>query len=140
MRISSGAVLCLLVLGLIIACQPSASITVDDIVGEWRMELAGKAWGTWLFLNEDGTFAMTHGQDYDPNSPYGKYTERGRFELDGNKITFFIDESDDCPGSVTSSEIELTEDGKLQATALTGDCEPEYFFPGPVYTFSRIEP
>lgn len=132
---------CLLALSLFTACQPApvSRLSIDDIVGTWRMELADKAWGPWMFLNEDGTFAFTNVPNPDENPIADQYSVKGRYELEGNTITFHHDmDGTGCPGGVDSWKIEITKEGKLQGTLLEADCQPP--FPGPIYIFSRLSP
>jgi hypothetical protein len=130
---------CLLAVSLITACQPTESITVDDIVGDWRMQTSVEVWGPWLFLDEDGTYTFANVPNPNENPIADEYSVKGRFELEGSTLTMFHDiDSDACPGGEDSYTIEITEDGKLQGTLLETDCPLP--FPGPTYTFVRLSP
>lgn len=130
--------LCIALLCLCAGCAtPSQDMELEDIVGVWRMELAEKVWGPWMFLNENGTFAFTNVPNPDENLIADEYSVKGRYELEGSKIILHHDEdARPCPGGVVSLEIEITEDGKIQGSNWQGDCEPD--FPGPIYTFQRV--
>jgi hypothetical protein len=122
----------ILALSLFIACQPApvSEISVDDILGVWRMEVSGEAWGPFLFINEDGTYIIAGSKDPDDINTY----DFGQYELEGDSITFQADkESQGCPGYRTWVAIELIESEKLQFRVLDEECPSTFPVPNPIF-------
>ena len=113
MKNSSVIVLCLFTLGLITACQPVESITVDEISGVWRNEIGAP----WLFLNEDGTFSANNS-----NSTLNPFIF-GQWQLEWTTLTYHADdESAFCAGYSLSAQVEVIEEDKLKFILIKDDC------------------
>ena len=136
-KLYAAIVLGLLALGLMTTCQqpPTGDISLEEIYGVWRMEISGEAWGSFMFLNEDGSYIIAGSNDPDPMSSF----DFGQYDLEGNSITFLADkESTGCPGYRIWAAIELIEGDKLQLRELDEECPNS--FPGPIATFVRYTP
>jgi len=113
MKNSTMFVLCLFTLGLITACQPVESITVDEISGVWRSE-SGVAF---LFLNEDGTFSQAASNN--PENPF----VFGQWQLEGTTLTIHADdESAFCAGYSASTQVEFIDEDKFKSILIKDDC------------------
>ena len=106
-------VLCLFTLGLITACQPVESITVDEISGVWRSESGIP----FMFLNEDGTFSQAASNN--PENPF----VFGQWQLEGTTLTIHADdESPFCAGYSASTQVEFIEEDKFKNILINNDC------------------
>ncbi|TEU01408.1 MAG: hypothetical protein E3J30_00655 [Anaerolineales bacterium] len=105
-------VLCLCILGLITACQPS--ITMDDIVGVWRKN----NFSPFMYLNEDGTYVISGSVGTDDPWDFGQY------EFDGKTLTHHADnESPGCPEDTDIYEVEFIDADTLKLTTVDIQCE-----------------
>jgi hypothetical protein len=85
----------------------AASITVEGLTGVWYISL----FGTYLELNEDGTYGFADTQQLLEEAPF----DAGQFQLEGTLLTFITnDESEFCTGQTGSYEIEVTEEDQLE--------------------------
>ena len=113
MKNSTMFVLCLFTLGLITACQPVESITVDEISGVWRSESGIP----FMFLNEDGTFFQSAS-----NSPENAFVF-GQWQLEGTTLTIHADdESPFCAGYSASTQVEFIDEDKFKSILIKDDC------------------
>ncbi len=113
MKNSSVIVLCLFTLGLITACQPVESITVDEISGVWRSQSGGHFWS----LNEDGTFFQSAS-----TIPENAFVF-GQWQLEGTTLTIHADdESLFCAGYSASTQVEFIEEDKFKSIGIKDDC------------------
>jgi len=113
MKNSTMFVLCLFTLGLITACQPVESITVDEISGVWRSENSVP----FLFLNEDGTFSQALSSS--PENPF----VFGQWQLEGTTLTTHADdESPVCAGYSVTFQVEFIEEDKFKNILIKDDC------------------
>ena len=110
-------VLCLFVLCLITACQPTESTSVDNVAGVWERDTGYP----FLFLNEDGTFDFSYSKSSDgPENPY----EFGSYELEGSTLTFHADDRSPgfCAGTTASVHLEFLEEDKVRFTLIEDEC------------------
>jgi hypothetical protein len=109
MRKSGILVLCLIGVGLLTACQQTATITVDELHGIWVDESGFP----YLILDEDGTYYWTLGTTTRSNP-----LEFGEFRVDGNRIIMEADtDSPNCATYSMTYEVEVVDEDMLKFTA-----------------------
>jgi hypothetical protein len=98
MRKSAIVVLCLFGIGLLTACQQTATITVDELYGIWVDESGFP----YLILDEDGTYYWT------PRATRSNPYEFGEFRVDRNRIVMEADtDSPNCATYSMTYEVEV---------------------------------
>ena len=138
MKKSAIVVLCLFGVGLLTACQQTATITVDDLYGVWVEGLGVR----YLILDEDGTYYLTPGATR--VNPY----EFGQFRLDGTTIAMEADKnSENCATYGHTYEVELVDENglvffekEIECPLATGPLGAGVRRPPDAVGWSRFEP
>jgi len=85
--------------------------------GVWEKE----PMGAFMFINEDGTFAVAGSNT--PDNPWFF----GQYRLEGSTLTFhYDDESPNCSGYSSSARVRFIEEEKFQLSSLDERCPNPY--------------